>query len=706
MKIIKVRPGKHVYIGLEGEHNARQIRFDLSDWLRTYGDGTAQLIYQRPGDTAPYPVTLEREGSFALWTVTSTDTAQAGRDGRAELRYYVGDVLAKSEIYFISVGRALTAPGEVPEPPGKSWLDQALEAARRVEQAAGGVVPDYVKEEADRVAAAILALQNEHTFTFACVSDTHVNCGLSYAAQTRESAAHAAMAVKQVAAQVGLDFVVNLGDNLWGANSDVAQAKQENLVVNQVLYDAFRSHPNFRLVGNHDANRWNACIPTAAVYAMNGRYNQYDSTGATRMRGYGYRDFAQHKLRVIALNTSDYLNNKGGYALSEEQKLWLMESLDLSDKSDAEQWQILLLSHFPLDFPSSDYQTHTDVPAILTAYQQGKTVTIAAGGYDYFGKNKARIIADIHGHLHNFSRGAMADSGVIRVCTPNTCFYNSGSSGIEADERYRPNEVINKTAGTAQDTTVTFYTVDMEKMVIYSTNYGAGYDREISYAGTAPKQACWITSVLSHVSSSSGTAAVLEGEAYRTVLSADSGYTLEGAEITVTMGGTDVTAAVYADGVIHIPAVTGAVNIAASAAKEGEFRQVVEDLAGAVRQAFYLKNGAFDVQSDNQKLILGCSTENGHGWETRESTTVYLIPVPARSSAVTVATTDSRWTKMGIALITEENGVYISVNPGWLELGSYTFAPGSAEYMAINLLAQENAPWGYDTKANVQLTFT
>lgn len=623
MKIIKVRPGKHVYIGLEGEHNARQIRFDLSDWLRTYGDGTAQLIYQRPGDTAPYPVTLEREGSFALWTVTSTDTAQAGRDGRAELRYYVGDVLAKSEIYFISVGRALTAPGEVPEPPGKSWLDQALEAARRVEQAAGGVVPDYVKEEADRVAAAVLALQNEHTFTFACVSDTHVNCGLSYAAQTRESAAHAAMAVKRVAAQVGLDFVVNLGDNLWGANSDVAQAKQENLVVNQVLYDAFRSHPNFRLVGNHDANRWNACIPTAAVYAMNGRYNQYDSTGATRMRGYGYRDFTQHKLRVIALNTSDYLNNKGGYALSEEQKLWLMESLDLSDKSDAEQWQILLLSHFPLDFPSSDYQTHTDVPAILTAYQQGKTVTIAAGSYDYFGKNKARIIADIHGHLHNFSRGAMADSGVIRVCTPNTCFYNTGSSGTEADERYQPNEIINKTAGTAQDTTVTFYTVDMEKMVIYSTNYGAGYDREIEYAA-------------------------------------------EGSKVS----------------------------------------EPVDDLAGAVRQAFYLKNGAFDVQSDNQKLILGCSTENGHGWETRESTTVYLIPVPARASTVTVESTDSRWTKMGIALITEENGVYTSVNPGWLELGSYTFAPGSAEYMAINLLAQENAPWGYDTKANVQLTFT
>lgn len=624
MKVIKARPGEYLNIGRKGENRARQVQFDLSHWLRDYGEGKAELIYQRPGESAPYPVAVEREGGAVLWTVTSTDTACSGRTGKAELRYYVGQTLVKSEKFLVAVSDALGDPENVPDPPGQSWLEQALEAARRVEQAAGGIVPDCVREEADRVAAAILGLQNEDTFTFACVSDAHVNYGLPYAEQTRESATHAGMAIERVAAQVGLDFVANLGDNLWGVNTEVDHAKKENLILNQSIFDAFRAHLNFRLVGNHDANRWDACIPTAEIYAMNGRYNRFDNTGATRIRGYGYNDLEQYKLRVIALNTSDYIDNKGGYALSDEQKLWLMRSLDLSDKSDAAQWSILILSHFPLDFPSSDYNTHEDVPAILTAYQKGTAVTIDAGSYDYADKNAATIVANIHGHLHNFAVGTMEGNGITRVCTPNTCFYNNGASGTEADERYQPNEVYDKTANSAEDTTVTFYVVDLDHHVIHSVNYGAGYDREISY----------------------------------------------------------------------------------TAAAEAPFRKEVDDLAGAVRQAFYIKDSAIDVQSDNLKLILGSATDNGHGWATRESTTVYLIPVPAQANAVTVATTDSRWTKMGIALIQVNGGVYSSTNPGWLELGTYAFKPGAADFMAINLLAEENVPWGYDTKSSVTMVFS
>lgn len=623
MKVIKARPGEYLNIGRKGENRARQVQFDLSHWLRDYGEGKVELIFQRPGDTAPYPVAVEREGGAVLWSVTSTDTACPGRTGKAELRCYVGQTLVKSEKFLVAVSDALGEPGNIPDPPGQSWLEQVLEAARRVEQAAGGGTPDYVKEEADEVAATILGLQNANTFTFACVSDAHVNYGLSYAEQTQESAAHAGMAIERVAAQVGLDFVANLGDNLWGENTEVDNAKKENLLLNQSIFDAFRSHLNFRLVGNHDANRWDACIPTAEIYAMNGQYNQFDNTGATRIRGYGYNDLEQYKLRVIALNTSDYIDNKGGYALSDEQKLWLMRSLDLSDKSDAAQWSILILSHFPLDFPSSDYNTHEDVPAILTAYQNGTEVTIDAGSYDYAGKNAATIVANIHGHLHNFAVGTMDGSGITRVCTPNTCFYNNGASGTEADERYQPNEVYDKTADSAQDTTVTFYVIDLENHMIHSVNYGAGYDREIEYNAEKP-----------------------------------------------------------------------------------EVSEPVTDLAGAVRQAFYITGGAIDVQSDNLKLILGCSTDNGHGWATRENSNVYLIPVPAQASAVTVATTDSRWTKMGIALIQYADGVYSSTNPGWLELGTYTFTSAAPDFMAINLLAEEDVPWGYDTKSNVTVVFS
>lgn len=130
------RPHDRIPIGRQGENNARQICFDISHWQELYGaEGRVELIYQRPKDAAPYPVVIERDGSTVIWTITATDTANNGY-GRAELRYYIGDTLAKSATSIITVSDALDAPAEVPDPPGQNWLDQVLEAAQRAEDAA------------------------------------------------------------------------------------------------------------------------------------------------------------------------------------------------------------------------------------------------------------------------------------------------------------------------------------------------------------------------------------------------------------------------------------------------------------------------------------------------------------------------------------------------------------------------------------------
>lgn len=138
MFTVDARPGDYLAIGRVGEHKARRVRFDLAPWVDLYGQGTAQLLYRRPGDTAPYPVALERDGDTVIWVITSTDTAQPGRTGRAELRYYVQDTLVKSAISLVAVAPALTVPDEIPEPPGQSWLDQALAAGNKAEAAAEG----------------------------------------------------------------------------------------------------------------------------------------------------------------------------------------------------------------------------------------------------------------------------------------------------------------------------------------------------------------------------------------------------------------------------------------------------------------------------------------------------------------------------------------------------------------------------------------
>ena len=119
-----------IVLGRCGERNARSIRFDISDWIADYGKGSVQLIYQRPQDDVPYPVAVETSGGIVTWNVTSTDTERPGA-GKCELRYYVGDTLAKSGTWSTYVWDAMASTGEIPEAPGFSWFDQMMDAAAR-----------------------------------------------------------------------------------------------------------------------------------------------------------------------------------------------------------------------------------------------------------------------------------------------------------------------------------------------------------------------------------------------------------------------------------------------------------------------------------------------------------------------------------------------------------------------------------------------
>lgn len=135
MEVYHVRPGNVLLLGKQGENFAKQIRFDLSRWISSFGPGTVQLLHQRSGDEAPYPVAVEQGGTLAVWTVTNTDTSSAGT-GRAELQYYVGDALAKSETWMTKVLAALGPAGETPPDAQQGWVDQVLQAGTVATEAA------------------------------------------------------------------------------------------------------------------------------------------------------------------------------------------------------------------------------------------------------------------------------------------------------------------------------------------------------------------------------------------------------------------------------------------------------------------------------------------------------------------------------------------------------------------------------------------
>lgn len=131
MEVYRVKTGSILPLGKQGENRARQIRFDISSWMDNFGPGTVQLLHQRRGDEAPYPVAVEKDGTQAIWTVTNADTAAAGT-GRAELQYYVGDALAKSETWMTKVLSALGPASETPPEAQQGWVDQVLAQVARI----------------------------------------------------------------------------------------------------------------------------------------------------------------------------------------------------------------------------------------------------------------------------------------------------------------------------------------------------------------------------------------------------------------------------------------------------------------------------------------------------------------------------------------------------------------------------------------------
>ena len=102
-------------------------------WKERFGEGTFELLHQRNGDEAPYPVVLTIEDDVPYWHVTNADTAIAGV-GKCELRYIVDHVVIKSCTFITDVIESLGEGTEAPEPQ-KAWVDQVLEAADKVENA-------------------------------------------------------------------------------------------------------------------------------------------------------------------------------------------------------------------------------------------------------------------------------------------------------------------------------------------------------------------------------------------------------------------------------------------------------------------------------------------------------------------------------------------------------------------------------------------
>lgn len=396
-------------------------------------------------------------------------------------------------------------------------------------------IPEYIKTEADRVAKVVQSRQNANTITFLACSDIHYYSPNNATANANAEKMHEAVvsmgqAMGLIRERCHIDFAVMFGDMTWDYGETHDEILEEMRFVNSCLHKGFAGIPQFRMEGNHDdAYESGGNLTASEVFANIGAWN----TGAvygSRTAGYCYRDFDSVKLRVIALNTSEYKGS--GFLTTSEQVTWLAKALNLSEKGAG--WRSIILSHHPLEFDKAG------------GVNPISTINGASG-----------LVASFHGHIHNFLTGTVTGTELPRISIPN-----AGYSRENQYSAWKESTTYSKTPGTAQNTSFCVITIDTDAKKIYADHYGAGYDRIIPYDDVV-LETYSVTNNLTNVTSSSSATSVEEGMAYSATLTANSGYAIS--SVVVKMGGTDITSTAYSGGKITISSVTGDIVITATA---------------------------------------------------------------------------------------------------------------------------------------------
>ena len=479
----------------------------------------------------------------------------------------------------------------------KTGIDEALTAKQAIIDIAASPTrprsyPEYVAEEAARVAGRVKPYQTADSITIVTVSDMHVSH--KQEATYTNSPLHACIGARIVADAVGADLVAVLGDytNGSGSTDDLEDMLADFMAANRQMANL---DPQGRLYGNHDLHpyvpeAWEDLRLSARNYITRFAYGV--TTPAEAWRGYGYTDVGN--TRVIMLNTSDLYDltaeeisagyggqvnggNIDGCFVSATQLTWLV-SLLAANKGESIT-NTVLLTHHPLDWGTVFKKNNMEqLLTIVRAYNAGNSgsVTAAKGetiSYYFSGKNTAPLYLNIHGHLHNLrDREIIADgsgTGIYVLGTPNACLgrnseINENGSATVRDtfgDWVTPN--LGKTAGAYNDTSFVVTVIDPVTMVANSVCYGlgtgSGYGRDrvvswgdILYHGVT---CYWDASVV--LTPKPGN--IADGSALTIALNLADNHKVTA--VTVTMGGEDVTATAYKDGEVKISAVTGAVVI-------------------------------------------------------------------------------------------------------------------------------------------------
>lgn len=367
-----------------------------------------------------------------------------------------------------------------------SYVDSQIANA-----AAGlGGTPQYIFKGVEDVADRVVKNRNHASLVIGAMSDLHT----AGSDDSATSVKHACIAMNEINKVTQLDLVAILGDICVDHMDSVNNPGF--LYVRQQLDNIDKSVDVIHLEGNHDLDEVNtsADVRRQEYYAYIGANNVDVVTDfGNEFRNYGYKDFDNKRIRVIYLNTSDVAEEgmTTHLRISPEQFTWFINTaLNFSGKTGASDWQVVVLTHIPLNYTNSAI---SNLLQVLQDYKGKKSGSITQNGTTIsynFTNCQQTFLCHIHGHIHNYRTDWFGD--VLSITVPNACFgrnneYGTSSSyddtvhelygDVDKDGNQR---TYRKVMATVEDTAFSVFVIDgrvTNKVHVY--NYGAGLHRII-----------------------------------------------------------------------------------------------------------------------------------------------------------------------------------------------------------------------------------
>lgn len=385
-------------------------------------------------------------------------------------------------------------------------LDQMAEEINGITVGSDETTESYVKAEALAVANRIDA--SNGTFKMVFVTDLHNMDDVP-------RLEHANQAIQALCRVNNIDCVVFGGDYIrnWTeitkeeAIEDIRQCRDK--LKNQIV-------PTIWCRGNHDTNGYvGERLTKEEAYNLIANKNVDNGAvinAADPHGNYGYVDFADKKVRVIFVNTSDCdeMGTKAtddpshaaplisSHSVSAMQLQWIADTALSFTESG---WNVIFVSHAPLYWSTGSspawYNNHTytdgdgvawtcnlaNMSNLIKAYINktsfSATLNGATASKNFSGLSHYATIANgISGHQHDFL--VNTDELINYISVGNACEGGKAS----ADGNSYP-----KTDGTADDTTFDIIDFDFVEQTAYCWNYGAGYDRVVPFRYAAPNVA-------------------------------------------------------------------------------------------------------------------------------------------------------------------------------------------------------------------------